>query len=327
VTVLVVDKPVGPTSFTVVRQVRRALARAWGKAARDLKVGHGGTLDPMATGVLPICVGEATKLAAFLLDADKEYEATLRFGAETDTLDAEGRVVGTAPLGALDAPAIEGALPGFRGEITQVPPMYSALKRQGRPLHSYARAGEEVEREPRRVRIHALTLEAFLPPDTARLRVRCSKGTYVRVLAADLGRKLGPGAHLTALRRIASGPFHLDRALALDELLRRIEAGQTLPAVSLGDALAHLPAVRVDDGAANALRRGQRLAWEALPGAPPVGSVRVLDGAHELVAVVEPGEGGVIRILRAFNVGSPTVINVTGSRKNPASDVDSTGVS
>jgi tRNA pseudouridine55 synthase len=325
--IFVVDKPPGPTSFTVVRQVRSALARAWGKAARDLKVGHGGTLDPMASGVLPVCVGEATKLAPFLLDADKEYEATLRFGAETDTLDAEGRVVGTAPLGALDGRAIEGALSGFRGEITQVPPMYSALKRHGRPLHSYARAGEEVEREPRRVRIHTLTLEAFEPPDTARLRVRCSKGTYVRVLAADLGRTLGPGAHLTALRRVASGPFHLDRALPLDELLRRIEAAQPLPAVSLGDALAHLPVVRVDEGTANALRRGQRVPWEGLAGAPAVGSVRVLDGEQGLVAVVEPGEGGAVRILRAFNVGSPTVINVTGTRKNPGSGVDSTGVS
>jgi tRNA pseudouridine55 synthase len=157
--------------------------------------------------------------------------------------------------------------------------------------------------------------------------VRCSKGTYVRVLAADLGRTLGPGAHLTALRRVASGPFHLDRALPLDELLRRIEAAQPLPAVSLGDALAHLPVVRVDEGTANALRRGQRVPWEGLAGAPAVGSVRVLDGEQGLVAVVEPGEGGAVRILRAFNVGSPTVINVTGTRKNPGSGVDSTGVS
>jgi tRNA pseudouridine55 synthase len=307
VTVLVVDKPPGPTSFTVVRRVRQALARAWGKAARSLKVGHGGTLDPLATGVLPICVGEATKLAPFLLDADKEYETTLRFGVETDTLDAEGAVVATAPVGALDAAAIETALQAFRGEISQVPPMYSALKRQGRPLHSYARAGEEVERAPRRVRVHALELLGFEPPDAARLRVRCSKGTYVRVLGADLGRALGPGAHLTALRRIASGPFHLDGAVPLDELLRRIEAGEPLPFVSLGDALAHLPVVQVADSMANALRRGQAVAWGALAGAPGTGSLRVVQDDGALVAVVEPGEGDRVRILRAFNVGTPSV--------------------
>jgi tRNA pseudouridine55 synthase len=310
VTVLVVDKPVGPTSFTVVRQVRRALAGAWGKAARELKVGHGGTLDPMASGVLPVCVGEATKLAPFLLDADKEYEATLRFGAETDTLDAEGRVVATAPLGGLTAGAVEAALAAFRGDITQVPPMYSALKRDGRPLHSYARAGQEVERAPRPVRVHALTLVGFEAPE-ARLHVRCSKGTYVRVLAADLGQALGPGAHLTALRRIASGPFHLDAALPLDELLRRIEGRGSLPFVSLSDALAHLPAVRVGEDQANALRRGQPLAWQALPGAPAAGSIRVVQDDGALVAVVEPGEGGAVRTLRAFNVRASTVANVT----------------
>jgi tRNA pseudouridine55 synthase len=325
--ILVVDKPIGPTSFTVVRQVRSALARARGKAARDLKVGHGGTLDPMATGVLPVCVGEGTKVVPFLLDADKEYEATLRFGVETDTLDAEGTEVARAPLGALDAAAIEAALTGFRGEISQIPPMYSALKRDGRPLHSYARAGEEVEREPRTVRIHALHLLAFEAPDSCRLRVRCSKGTYVRVLAADLGRALGPGAHLTALRRVASGPFHLAHALALDELLRRIESGDPLPAIAPGDALAHLPAVDVDDATANTLRWGQRLAWTALVGAPETGSVRVLGRDRRLVAVVEPAEGGAVRILRAFNVGATTVSDVTESGKNPASSVDSPGVS
>lgn len=311
-TVLVVDKPVGPTSFTVVRQVRGALARAWGTPRRSLKVGHGGTLDPMASGVLPICVGEATKLAPFLLDADKEYETTVRFGVETDTLDAEGETVATAPLHGLDAAAVEAALGAFRGPISQVPPMFSALKRAGRPLYSYARAGESVERAPRAVTVHALTMLAFEPPDRARLRLRCSKGTYVRVLAADLGRALGPGAHLTALRRIASGPFHLDGALSLEEVLRRIDTGQPLPFVSLGDALAHLPAVHAPEPTATALRRGQPVAWAELVGAPETGSVRVLEEDGGLVAVVEPGEAGSVRTLRAFNVRSPTVTNVPG---------------
>lgn len=318
-TVLVVDKPVGPTSFTVVRQIRGALARASGRKARDLKVGHGGTLDPMASGVLPICVGEATKLAPFLLDADKEYETTVRFGVETDTLDAEGEVVASAPVTGLDAAAIERALGAFRGEIDQVPPMFSALKREGRPLYRYARAGETVERQARRVTVHALTLVAFEPPDQARLRVRCSKGTYIRSLAADLGRALGTGAHLTALRRTASGPFRLEGALPLEEVRRRIEAGQPLPFVSLSDALAHLPGVRVAEPLANALRRGQPVTWAALSGAPPAGSIRVLGDDGDLVAVVEPGEAGAVRTLRVFNlplhVHSPTVTARPGAQK------------
>jgi tRNA pseudouridine55 synthase len=313
VSVLVVDKPVGPTSFTVVRQIRGALARAAGRKARDVKVGHGGTLDPMASGVLPICVGEATKLAPFLLDADKEYEATVRFGAETDTLDAEGEIVATAPVTGLEAAAVEAALAAFRGSIEQVPPMFSALKRAGRPLYSYARAGESVERAPRQVAVYALTLVAFEPPDQARLRIRCSKGTYVRVLGADLGRALGTRAHLTALRRLGSGPFRLEAALALDEVLRRIESGQALPFVSLSDALAHLPAVRVTEVLANTLRRGQPLAWAALPDAPSGGSIRVLGSDGALVAVVEPGEAGAVRTLRAFHVGAPTVAGRPGA--------------
>jgi tRNA pseudouridine55 synthase len=311
VSVLVVDKPIGPTSFAVCKSVQRALVRLWKPPPRSLKVGHGGTLDPMASGVLPICVGEGTKLAPFLLDADKEYEATLRFGVETDTLDAEGTIVATAPVDGVTAASVDAALATFRGAITQVPPMYSALKRQGRPLHSYARAGEIVERAPRQVRVHELVLTGFDGPEAVRLRVRCSKGTYVRVLAADLGRALGAGAHLTALRRIASGPFRIEGALSLDEVLRRCDAGEPLPFVSLGDALAHLPSVRVPEVIANALRRGQALAWSALPEAPASGSIRVLQTDGALVAVVEPGDAGAVKTLRAFHVQAPKLLDVT----------------
>lgn len=300
--VLVVDKATGPTSFAVCKKVRWALGRLWDRPAKSIKVGHGGTLDPMASGVLPICVGEATKLAPFLLDADKAYECTVRFGAETDTLDAQGTVVATAPLDGLDAAAVEGALASFRGAITQVPPMYSALKRDGRPLYAYARAGEEVERAPRAVTVHELALLGWDPPDQARLRVRCSKGTYVRVLAADLGRALGPGAHLIALRRLASGPFHLAQALTVEALLARMEAREPLPFVSLAEALAHLPAVAAGEAIANALRRGQPVEWSALAGPTASGTLRVLGQDGALVAVVEPGEGGGARTLRAFNV-------------------------
>jgi tRNA pseudouridine55 synthase len=192
-----------------------------------------------------------------------------------------------------------------------VPPMFSALKRAGRPLYSYARAGENVERAPRQVQVHELVLLSFEGPEAVRLRVRCSKGTYVRVLAADLGRALGSGAHLTALRRIGSGPFRLPAALTLDEVLRHCDAGQPLPFVSLGDALAHLPAVRVPETIANALRRGQPLAWSALIEAPPSGSIRVLQDDGALVAVVEPGLAGAVRTLRAFHVQAPRTLDVT----------------
>jgi tRNA pseudouridine55 synthase len=289
---LVVDKPVGPSSFDVVRRVKRALARCWGPAAlRGLKLGHGGTLDPLASGVLPICIGEGTKLAPFLLDADKEYQAAVAFGVETDTMDAAGTVTATAPTDGLDADVVRAALARFTGVIEQVPPMYSALKRDGRPLYSYARAGQEVERQARRVTVHALTLEAWEPPARAHLGVRCSKGTYVRVLAADLGRALGAGAHLCGLRRTASGPFHLGQSIGLDELDRRAAAGgpEGLPLVPLVEALAHLPALRVGADVAYALTCGQivtrsRLGLAAGEGG---GRYRALREDGSLLAIVE----------------------------------------
>jgi tRNA pseudouridine55 synthase len=304
--VLVVDKPCGPSSFGVVRRVRGALARRWGRTARALKIGHGGTLDPMASGVLPVCVGEATKLAAFLLGADKEYQATVRFGVETDTADAEGQVISRRPV-SLERAEVEAALVAFRGRIDQVPPMYAALKRDGRPLYEYARAGLTVERHARAVTVHELALVTFVPPDTACLRVRCSKGFYVRVLAADLGQALGPGAHLCALRRVASGPFLLGAALALDDLMARIASGEALPFVSCADALAHLPAVRVSGDTERALRCGQQLEWDALGRqAPPAEPLRALgesDGA--LVAVVTAGAGGGVQTMRVFGRAAP----------------------
>jgi tRNA pseudouridine55 synthase len=317
--VLVIDKPSGPTSFEIVRRVRRALllrlgareeevvargrSEALPRGARRggargpsqgprLKVGHGGTLDPLASGVLPVCVGEGTKLGPFLLDADKEYEATVRFGVETDTLDADGKVVAARPTDALTEGALREALPRFLGAIDQVPPMYSALKRAGRPLYSYARAGEEVERQPRRVQVHALELLAWTPPDSAQLRVRCSKGTYVRVLAADLGRTLGVGAHLGALRRTMSGPFHLGQALSLEAFEARAAAGEALPFVPLADALVHLAEAVATEVAAVSLVQGKRVPLEAVGLAPGTqGLIRVLRPDRTLLAVADAGEG------------------------------------
>jgi tRNA pseudouridine55 synthase len=303
VSVLVVDKPVGPTSFAVLRRVRRALMRAAGAVTRAPKLGHGGTLDPMASGVLPVCVGEATKVIPFLLNADKEYSAAVRFGSETDTLDATGTVLVETPTVDLDAARVEAALSGFRGEIEQVPPMFSALKHHGQRLYHYARAGQTVPRPPRRVSIYELVLLGFQPPDRARLRIRCSKGTYIRSLAADLGRKLGVGAHLTELRRTASGPFRLTQAVSLDEIDLRVERGQALPFVSLREALAHLPAVTVDESLALRLARGQRVRWDELSASTAErGPLCVVRGSDVLVAVVERGAEEATRILRVFNV-------------------------
>lgn len=296
---LIVDKPIGPTSFAVVKRVRSLL----GKQRRD-KVGHGGTLDPFASGVLPICIGEGTKVLPFLLDADKTYEAGVRFGVETDTLDLTGQTVAEHSLGDLSAAVVEAALAGFRGPIEQVPPMYSALKRDGRPLYSYARAGETVERAARRVTIHELEMIAFEAPDRARLRIRCSKGTYVRSLAADLGTRLGVGAHLVELRRTASGPFRLDQAITLAELEARIANGRALPMLSLLEALAHLPTVNVDEEQALVLERGQRMDWAAFSAgrelAGPVCAVRSGEAGPSLVAVVAENPDGNVKILRGF---------------------------
>lgn len=233
--VLLLDKPVGLTSNDALQKARRLFSAAKG--------GHTGTLDPLASGLLPLCFGEATKFSADLLDADKTYEATLKLGVSTDSGDAEGTVTATRPVTVGEA-EVRAALPRFTGDILQVPPMHSALKRDGRPLYELARQGIEVEREARPVTIHALELLSF-EGDSLRLRVKCSKGTYVRTLAADLGEVLGCGAHLTALRRTEVGDLNLAHAVTLAALeamaeeerpvrLRRVDALlQSLPAVNL----------------------------------------------------------------------------------------------
>jgi tRNA pseudouridine55 synthase len=295
--VLVVDKPVGPTSFDVVRRIKRAA-----KLGRSGKIGHGGTLDPLASGVLPVCLGEGTKLAQFLLDADKEYDVTIELGAETDTYDAQGTVTARYDASAIDEGRVREALPAFTGRISQVPPVYSALKRDGRPLHEYARAGEAVEIAPREVTIHELALGPWQGPAAVSLRVRCSKGTYVRSLAFDLGRALGVGGHVTALRRTRSGPFALDAARPLDDVLAALSGGAPPPLVSLEDALGHLPRRPVDAAAARALEQGKRLPWDALGETPGTGRVAVLRPDGRLLAVAEPRPEGTIRTLRVFGV-------------------------
>jgi tRNA pseudouridine55 synthase len=296
--VLVVDKPCGLSSFAVVKRVRGLLGK------KREKIGHGGTLDPFASGVLPICMGEGTKVLPFLLDADKVYEALVRFGVETDTLDVTGKVVAERPLRDLTEVALQSGLAEFRGTIEQTPPMYSALKRDGKPLYRYARAGLTVERSPRKVTIFGLDLLDFVAPDRARLRIHCSKGTYVRVLAADLGERLGVGAHLVELRRTASGPFRSEQATTLDDLGARILQARPLPILSPLQALSHLPAVMVDEAGALALVRGQAMDWDRFSGgrnlSGPVCAVRESTAGQVLVAVVARKSDGTLRILRGF---------------------------
>ena len=296
--VLVVDKPIGLTSFDVVRRVRRA--------AGVRRVGHGGTLDPAATGVLPVCLGEATKLAQFLLDADKQYDFSVCFGVETDTDDAAGTVTARRDAGAVDEAAVRRALAPFRGAITQVPPSYSALKRAGRPLYAYARAGETVEAAPRDVVVHELELTAFAGPAAAALTMRCSKGTYVRAVARDLGRALGVGGHVTALRRTRSGPFALADARPLDDVLAALAAGDqaALPLVQPAEALRHLERVTVTDAVARDVRLGRRIGTGALEGRADTGDRRLclVDGQGKLVAVALPRPDGTLEMARVFGV-------------------------
>jgi tRNA pseudouridine55 synthase len=292
--VLVIDKPVGPTSFDVVRRIRRA--------AGTRRVGHGGTLDPAASGVLPVCLGEATKLAQFLLDADKQYDFTVCFGVETDTDDAAGTVTARSDTAAVDEAAVRAALTPFRGAITQVPPSYSALKRAGRPLYDYARSGEPVAAAPRPVVVHELELVSFAGPAAAAFTLRCSKGTYVRALARDLGRALAVGGHVTALRRTRSGPFSLLEARPLDEVVAALAAGDVaaLPLVEPADALRHLERREVTDSVARDVRLGRRISLE--PG-EDTGDRRLclIDPQGKLVAVAEHRGAQPLDLLRVFH--------------------------
>lgn len=285
--VLVIDKPSGPTSFDVVRQVRALL--------KVKKAGHTGTLDPMATGVLPICLGEGTKVAGLITEGDKAYEATVHLGVETDTQDAQGKVTAEAPVPPLTAALLEQTLAPFRGTFEQVPPMYSAVKVAGKRLYELARAGEEIERASRQVTVYELTLRDF-SSNRLQLSVRCSKGFFVRTLAYDMGRALGCGAHLEALRRTVSGPFTLAQALPLAELPTLAQDREALARklVSISEALAHLPSLRVS--AADAVRVTHGVPLEA----PPMpGRIRVLgpDGALLAVAEVVKGRLSYLRVL------------------------------
>jgi len=269
--VLNVNKSAGVTSHDVVDAVRRLY--------RIRKVGHTGTLDPRGTGVLPICVGRATKIAQFLTTADKEYEMVVHLGITTDTQDADGRITQEAEV-RVTREEVEGALKRFEGEIQQIPPLFSAKRIRGERLYRIARRGEEVAREPVTVRVYAIRLTFFNPPHVG-LWVHCSKGTYARTLCDDLGKVLSCGAHLYSLVRVRAGRFELKDALTLSDLQALIAAGKgEQPFIPIDEALSHLPAVHVLPEATRAILRGS-----------PVIAAHVASVAPEVT------EGAVVRVL------------------------------
>ena len=292
--VLLLDKPLGWSSNHAVQAVKRAF--------RAERAGHTGTLDPLATGLLPVCLGEATKFSAGLLDADKEYLADVRLGITTATGDAEGKVLEVRPV-LVDVRSLAAALDGLRGEIEQVPPMYSALKRDGRPLYEYARAGVEVERAPRRVTIHALEL-LERHGEVLRLRVACSKGTYVRVLAEDLGRALACGAHLSALRRTRVGPLSLAQGVAPETLDALDEPGRDRLLQPPDTLVAGLPEARLPPGEAQRLLNGQPVPG----GAGPAGATRVYAHTGAFLGLAERAPDGTLHPRRLMRADQPAIL-------------------
>lgn len=265
--VLLLDKPAGMTSNDALIKAKRLL--------NAQKAGHTGTLDPFATGLLPLCFGEATKFSQDLLNADKTYETLVRLGIRTSTGDTEGETVATSEVTATRT-QIEAVLEQFRGEIDQIPPMYSALKRDGKPLYEYARAGVTLEREARRVTIHTLELIDYQAP-YLRLRVACSKGTYVRVLGEDIGTALGCGAHLQELRRIQAGMLKLDSAMALDALASMPDTERSQVLAPMDALLSSFPTVDLPEQLAKRFMHGQRLVLdkEGVPTSGQFGRVRI----------------------------------------------------
>jgi len=280
--ILVLDKPAGMTSNAALQAVKRLYFAA--------KAGHTGSLDPLATGVLPICLGEATKFSQYLIDADKGYRSTFVFGMRTNTSDADGETIATADASLLTPAQVEAALANFRGDIEQIPSMFSAIKKDGQPLYKLARAGIEIEREARAVTIFELELEAFRPGERAEADVRiiCSKGTYVRSIAEDLGQLLGVGAHVAMLRRIKAGPFVEADVVSLTtlEALKQREALAEMDSLLRPAAIAveKLPKVVLGEAAGFYLRQGQPV---LVPKAPTSGLVQLFLQAGDFIGIGE----------------------------------------
>lgn len=290
--ILLLDKPAGMTSNAALQAVKRLF--------NARKAGHTGSLDPLATGLLPICLGQATKLSGFLLEADKRYYTTLRLGVRTATGDAEGEVLSERGTAAIDRDRVVEAVTRFRGKIEQVPPMYSAVKQNGVPLYKLAHQGIEVQRDARTVIIHSLDLLGF-EDDTVELDVHCSKGTYVRVLADEIGELLGCGAHVSALRRTGVASFDARRMVTLERLEALAGEGvEHLDAllVSMEDALGQWPDVRLSQEVAYFLRQGQPV---FVPHAPSDGLVRIYTREDRFLGVGHILEDGRVAPKRLIN--------------------------
>lgn len=276
--ILLLDKPQGMSSNAALQQAKRLFQAA--------KAGHTGALDPLATGVLPLCFGEATKVSQFLLDADKRYLTRIKLGERTDTADSEGQVISARPVENVTKQVLVNCLSQFKGQIEQLPPMYSALKHKGQPLYKLARAGQEVERKRRLITVHDLILHEFDGNELS-LEIRCSKGTYVRTIADDLGEALGCGGHVTELRRLQAGIFRLEDCVT-PEMLNEIFEKDGLDGIDkllrpADQAIGHLPEVRMPTDTAAYIRQGQAVMVRHLP---PEGLVRLYD-EEEFIGIGE----------------------------------------
>lgn len=291
--VLLLDKPRGMTSNGALQIVKRLFS------AR--KAGHTGSLDPLATGLLPLCLGEATKVSGFLLDSDKGYRAIFKLGVRTNSGDADGEVVQTRPVGAINIATLSDVLARFTGNIQQVPPMFSAIKQNGVPLYKLAYAGQEVERTARDVTIFSLQLLRF-ENDEIEVSVRCSKGTYIRTLAEDIGEALGCGAHVSLLQRVRVGGFTLEQAFTLDRLQQR--AAQGIAALDqallpMDHALEGWPDVRLSKEAAHCLQHGQAV---FVPQVTAHGWVRLFNGDNHFLGMGEVLDDGRVAPRRLVNL-------------------------
>lgn len=284
--VLNINKPSGPTSHDIVAFVRRAV--------RVKRVGHAGTLDPLASGVLLVCIGQATRIVEYLVDWPKSYRATAVFGAETDTEDSTGAVIAEADASNITRQSLERVLPGFLGKLMQIPPMASAVHHEGKRLYEFARAGKVVEREAREVEVYAIRLIDFTPGDrpTAVLEIDCSKGTYIRTLCADIGRALGCGGHMSALVRTAIGRFRVDDAVAPDEV-ESLESQGRLAGIlhSIDDVLGDMPAAELNEQQADKVAHGTEVPAVQIATLPPIGSPIRLRGPDERLLGI-----GIVRI-------------------------------
>ncbi len=290
--IIVVDKPSGHSSNHILQQVRRLFDAK--------KAGHTGSLDPLASGVLPICLGEATKLSGYLLEADKEYQVTCHLGITTDSGDADGEVIAEQAVPDFDETRLNTILQSFIGEQDQVPPMFSALKYQGQPLYKLARQGIEVERQSRRIRIYAISLLDF-SKDSFTLSVRCSKGTYIRTLVEDISHQLGTGGHVTMLRRTGVAGYTLQDTVTLEQLSTRREQGD-LPALdeqleAAENALPEWPAICLDETASKTISYGQSILVEQ---DFECANVRLFDQNEKFMGLGEMSPDGVIKPKRLF---------------------------